>query len=101
MICHAADALIVVPTKMNPIGDGNNQLAALFDTVPAKRPGKIEDIAGAVLYLCSQAGVGMYGRLSKYELTCLGIREWHKHCHGWRAHIICEQSVIRSFMFML
>lgn len=42
---------------MNPIGAEGNMFSALFDKVPAKRAGKAEDIAGTVLYLCSQAGV--------------------------------------------
>lgn len=33
--------------------------AGLFDKVPAKRAGKTEDIAGTVLYLCSEAGVSL------------------------------------------
>lgn len=31
--------------------------ANLFDKVPARRAGRLEDIAGTVLYLCSKAGV--------------------------------------------
>lgn len=42
---------------MNPIEEGGNQFAQLFEKMPAKRIGKSEDIAGAILYLCSQAGV--------------------------------------------
>jgi NAD(P)-dependent dehydrogenase (short-subunit alcohol dehydrogenase family) len=42
---------------MNPVGAGDNQFAALFEAMPAKRVGRLEDIAGAVIYLCSQAGV--------------------------------------------
>jgi hypothetical protein len=42
---------------MNPVGAGDNQFAGLFEAMPAKRVGKAEDIAGAVIYLCSQAGV--------------------------------------------
>lgn len=42
---------------MNPVAEGDNQFADLFSAMPAKRIGKIEDIAGVVLYLCSQAGV--------------------------------------------
>lgn len=33
--------------------------ANLFDKVPARRAGRLEDIAGTVLYLCSQAGVSL------------------------------------------
>jgi len=43
---------------MNPVEAGANQFAELFKAMPAGRIGKIEDITGAVLYLCSQAGVG-------------------------------------------
>jgi NAD(P)-dependent dehydrogenase (short-subunit alcohol dehydrogenase family) len=42
---------------MNPIEESGNQFAQLFEKMPAKRIGKSEDIAGAILYLCSQAGV--------------------------------------------
>lgn len=47
----------VVPSKMNPVEEGDNQFAELFKAMPAARIGKMEDIAGAVLYLSSQAGV--------------------------------------------
>ncbi|KAH0840670.1 hypothetical protein FOPE_05873 [Fonsecaea pedrosoi] len=46
----------VVPSKMNPVEEGDNQFAELFKAMPAARIGKLEDIAGAVLYLSSQAG---------------------------------------------
>jgi NAD(P)-dependent dehydrogenase (short-subunit alcohol dehydrogenase family) len=42
---------------MNPVEDSGNQFAELFEKMPAKRIGKLEDIAGVILYLCSQAGV--------------------------------------------
>lgn len=42
---------------MNPVEEGGNQFADLFKAMPAGRIGKMEDIAGAVLYLSSQAGV--------------------------------------------
>lgn len=42
---------------MNPVEEGNNQFAELFKAMPAQRIGKLEDIAGAVIYLSSQAGV--------------------------------------------
>lgn len=44
---------------MNPVGAEGNMFANLFDKVPARRAGKMEDIAGTVLYLCSQAGVSV------------------------------------------
>jgi NAD(P)-dependent dehydrogenase (short-subunit alcohol dehydrogenase family) len=46
-----------MPSKMNPIEEDDNQFAQLFEKMPVKRIGKSEDIAGAILYLCSQAGV--------------------------------------------
>jgi NAD(P)-dependent dehydrogenase (short-subunit alcohol dehydrogenase family) len=46
-----------VPSKMNPVEEDGNQFAQLFEKMPAKRIGKSEDIAGTILYLCSQAGV--------------------------------------------
>jgi hypothetical protein len=42
---------------MNPVGEEGNIFSNLFDKVPAKRAGKEEDIAGAVIYLASRAGV--------------------------------------------
>ncbi|KAK8066948.1 short-chain dehydrogenase [Apiospora hydei] len=45
-----------VPSSMNPVGEEGNIFSALFDKVPAKRPGNEADIAGAVLYLASRAG---------------------------------------------
>lgn len=54
---------------MNPVGAEGNMFANLFDKVPAKRAGKLEDIAGTVLYLCSQAGVSKVNRISLVILT--------------------------------
>lgn len=51
-----------VPSKMNPVEEGQNQFAELFAKMPAKRIGKMEDIAGTVLWLCSQAGSYVDGR---------------------------------------
>ena len=42
---------------MNPVGQEGNVFANLFDKVPAKRAGSEEDMAGAILYLASRAGV--------------------------------------------
>lgn len=42
---------------MNPVGAEGNIFSNLFDKVPAKRAGNEDDIAGAVLYLASRAGV--------------------------------------------
>ncbi|KAL1305010.1 hypothetical protein AAFC00_003911 [Neodothiora populina] len=53
-----------VPSNMNPVGAEGNMFANLFDKVPARRAGKLEDIAGTVLYLSSQAGAYVDG-------TCL------------------------------
>ena len=50
---------LVVPSKMNPVSEGDNQFGALFDKMPAKRIGRTEDIAGVILYLCSEAGVSL------------------------------------------
>ena len=49
---------------MNPVGEEGNMFSSLFDKVPAKRAGNEDDIAGAVLYLVSRAGVR-----SSYSLT--------------------------------
>ncbi|BDD57665.1 hypothetical protein MPDQ_007243 [Monascus purpureus] len=48
-----------VPSNMNPVGEEGNIFSSLFDKVPAKRAAKAEDIAGAVLYLSSKAGVSI------------------------------------------
>lgn len=50
---------LVVPSNMNPVGEEGNIFSSLFDKVPAKRAAKAEDIAGAVLYLSSKAGVSI------------------------------------------
>lgn len=42
---------------MNPVGEEGNMFSSLFDQVPAKRPADEADIAGAILYLVSPAGV--------------------------------------------
>lgn len=49
-----------MPSKMNPVQEGGNQFQQLFEKMPAKRIGRLEDVAGAILYLCSQAGVSQY-----------------------------------------
>lgn len=45
-----------VPSKMNPVDDSDNQFAGLFKSMPAARIGRSQDIAGVILYLCSEAG---------------------------------------------
>jgi NAD(P)-dependent dehydrogenase (short-subunit alcohol dehydrogenase family) len=62
---------------MNPVEEGDNQFAALFEAMPARRIGKLEDIAGAVLYLCSQAGVSAYHKSN--HLTEV-LRHILSHC---------------------
>lgn len=51
-----------LPSKMNPVEDGANQFAGLFKSMPAKRIGRTQDIAGVVLYLCSEAGAYVDGQ---------------------------------------
>lgn len=48
-----------VPSNMNPMSaaEGDDLFKGLVEKLPAARVGALEDIAGAVLYLCSQAGV--------------------------------------------
>lgn len=53
---------------MNPVQEGGNQFAALFEAMPAKRIGRAEDVVGAVVYLCSEAGVSILNR-ARIELT--------------------------------
>ncbi|THV76700.1 NAD(P)-binding protein [Aureobasidium pullulans] len=52
---------VVVPSNMNPVGKAGNMFSSLFDRVPAKRAGRDEDIAGAVIYLISRAGAYIDG----------------------------------------
>ena len=58
---------------MNPVEEGINQFAGLFDAMPARRIGKLEDIAGAVVYLRSQAGVGAFRSSHTYTDTRAGV----------------------------
>lgn len=53
-----------VPSAMNPMGTGSGAdiFGDLVSKVPAKRAGSIEDIAGTVIYLASQAGAYVDGR---------------------------------------
>lgn len=51
-----------LPSKMNPVQDGNNQFAGLFKSMPAKRIGRTQDIAGVIIYLCSEAGAYVDGQ---------------------------------------
>lgn len=72
----------VVPSNMNPVGEEGNMFSSLFDKVPAKRAGNEHDIAGAVLYLVSRAGVRSSLLLTQNlcmllpvpELTPIGLR---------------------------
>ncbi|KEQ83871.1 NAD(P)-binding protein [Aureobasidium pullulans EXF-150] len=50
-----------VPSNMNPVGKAGNMFSSLFARVPAKRAGRDEDIAGAVIYLISRAGAYIDG----------------------------------------
>ena len=50
-----------VPSKMNPVGAGDNQFAELFKAMPAARIGGAQDVGGAVLFLSSRAGSYMDG----------------------------------------
>lgn len=51
-----------VPSKMNPVDDSNNQFAGLFKSMPAARIGRAQDIAGVIIYLCSEAGAYVDGQ---------------------------------------
>jgi len=57
---------------MNPVGEEGNMFSSLFDKVPAKRAGNEHDIAGAVLYLASRAGVSFlsFSCDSKSSICC-------------------------------
>jgi NAD(P)-dependent dehydrogenase (short-subunit alcohol dehydrogenase family) len=56
---------------MNAVEEGGNQFSQLFEKMPAKRVGRPEDIAGAILYLCSQAGVSMSIHLTSGPSFCV------------------------------
>lgn len=51
-----------VPSKMNAVGENDNQFAELFKAMPAGRIGTIGDIGAAILYLCSEAGAYVDGQ---------------------------------------
>lgn len=100
----------VVPSNMNPVGAAGNIFSNLFDQVPAKRPAGEEDIAGAVLYLASRAGVSktsptptpiplkllILGRDKLPQLTGYAvIRQRHISCSGRRAHIVRQRAAMR------
>ena len=88
-----------MPSRMNPVQEGANQFAELFRKMPAKRIGTLEDIAGAILYLCSQAGV----RSSSFEFTmaplietdiCLTVLRGRTLSPGrWRSNTTGERAV--------
>lgn len=63
----------VVPSRMNPVGEEGNLFGALFDKVPAKRAGTVDDIAGTILYIVSRAGVSL-SRVVGRDCTAL------EHC---------------------
>jgi len=79
---------LVVPSKMNRVGDGDNQFAELFKAMPAARIGKMEDIAGAVIYLSSQAGVShCFSRADKKRWELIGwtgVRRRKMSLRRWR-----------------
>lgn len=52
---------------MNPVGEEGNISSNLFDKVPAKRAGNENDIAGAIIYLTSTAGVSIPIMLSTFS----------------------------------
>ncbi|KAJ6447274.1 Amidase [Purpureocillium lavendulum] len=70
-----------VPSKMNPVGAEGNVFSALFDRVPAKRPGCDSDIAGTVLYLASRAG-----------FSSQAVRERHRFSRLAPAHCLITPS---------
>lgn len=55
---------------MNPVGEAGNMFSSLFDRVPAKRAGNENDIAGAVIYLISRAGVSLSLKLRPAFRLC-------------------------------
>jgi NAD(P)-dependent dehydrogenase (short-subunit alcohol dehydrogenase family) len=59
-----ADRIAVLPTNMNPMGSGSSAdiFGDLVEKVPAKRPGRLDDMAGVVLFLVSQAGAYVDGK---------------------------------------
>lgn len=78
---------------MNPVGAEGNMFANLFDKVPAKRAGKLEDISGTVLYLCSQAGVSEFVLRIVFQHAdhmSAGIRGWTLSLCRWRESLGCQ-----------
>jgi NAD(P)-dependent dehydrogenase (short-subunit alcohol dehydrogenase family) len=53
----------VVPSAMNPMGTGKDAdiFGDLLEKVPAKRAGRVDDMAGVVLFLVSKAGAYVDG----------------------------------------
>lgn len=66
----AEPGVLVVPSKMNPVGEEGNMFSNLFNKVPAKRAGNEEDIASVVIYLASPAGVS---DSDNYDSRCSSI----------------------------
>ena len=82
---------------MNPVEEGSNQFSRLFDAMPARRIGKAEDIAGVVIYLCSQAGVSeRFASERRPADYAAGLRRWSMFMCRWRARAACEWTVISN-----
>lgn len=83
---------------MNPVGDGDNQFAALFEAMPARRVGKLEDIAGAVIYLCSQAGVRTCPSDPLHLAdSVVGIRGRPAPLCRWRSSTFRERAMMTEY----
>ena len=77
--------------------------ANLFDKVPAKRAGNDEDIAGAVMYLASRAGVSYLFLFTlpdsfseRVLIVALVLREWNITCGGWWQDIASQWAAIAN-----
>lgn len=86
---------------MNPVEEGGNQFADLFKAMPAGRIGKMEDIAGAVIYLSSQAGVSLNimnstDDLGNADTGDTGICRWPMPLRRWGQSSVGKWAVIHD-----
>lgn len=95
---------------MNPVGEAGNMFSSLFDRVPAKRAGNQEDIAGAVIYLISRAGVrlelelrlALHLLLPAYLTDYLtGLCRWRLCLYRWRPRARRQRAGVTLLLLLL